>query len=466
MDNPAAPWAALNVELVDAATFSTYTAAGSQADYIDATAPPPTLLIEQPCPRNFWLTRAAKRVLAPAWVVPTLFLSQFTDGVIQATCPQVMYGGFEACSLADAPPLLIVREACGGGLGGIAVVGAVASLRRLLVTPLPAGGGTGPLERLGAQTGWMVLAPPRGQSLLVAMAQGYELRRWAQLLGLIAALQAPLQLVYDAIYSGIYLFQNGNWLAAVHMVGSGAANGVAIPLALAWWLTLKQAAALATHEVRVVRCAVHRCAASSEAWEAEVVQGCKALAECTLVTLSAGWAGGAAAVCVATWAVALGNIAGALRQQELAKLAVALLGPALLACLPAALLWDLADASSECDLLVKDLNDKRLKDPSDATHVTIVKLETMLGQLNKNQGLGFVLFGVVLDKRYFFGLLMKLGALAITVITTLLAFRHNSNSDGGGCGLSEQQQTTAQDMFTSFNASCGWNVTVNGLPLF
>jgi hypothetical protein len=452
--------AALGVELVGADAFSV--AAGGQAGDDDIDISPPPTLSEELCPHDFWLTRAAKRALAPAWVVPALVLAGLTHLVVQAACPQVIQdGGFEACSLADAPPLLTFRWVC-DGLFKLALAGVPASLRRLNV-----GGGTGPLERLGAQAGWVVLAPPSGQSLAVSMAQGYELRRWAQLLGLAAAGAAAIMIPACAISAPNDLLREGNWLVAILKFPCDAAIfGVAIPLTFAWWLTLKQAAALATHEVRVVRCAVHRYAAGSEAWEAEVVQGCKVLAERTLPALSAGWAGGAAAVCLAVWAGALGVVAKALLYPELVKLAGTMLAAALYACVPALILWDLADASSECDLLVKDLNDKRLKDPSDATHVTIVKLETMLGQLNKNQGLGFVLFGVVLDKRYFFGLLMKLGALAITVITTLLAFRHNSNSDGGGCGLSEQQQTTAQDMFTSFNASCGWNVTVNGLPLF
>ena len=83
--------------------------------------------------------------------------------------------------------------------------------------------------------------------------------------------------------------------------------------------------------------------------------------------------------------------------------------------------------------------------------------------LNKNQGLGFVLFGIVLDKRYFFSLLVNLGALGATVLTTLLAFRHDVQTDastGTSCGLTKEQEVAAQSMFTTFNATCTWNLTI------
>ena len=116
---------------------------------------------------------------------------------------------------------------------------------------------------------------------------------------------------------------------------------------------------------------------------------------------------------------------------------------------------------------MKDLNDKRLADlASDEKHVAILTLETVLGQLNDNQGLGFVLFGTVLDKRYFFGLLIRLGAVAATVQTTLLAFRHdeltNAASGGStGCGsLSTEQQAAFKTFARDINATCTWSLTI------
>jgi hypothetical protein len=137
-----------------------------------------------------------------------------------------------------------------------------------------------------------------------------------------------------------------------------------------------------------------------------------------------------------------------------------LLGAAFFLCIPALVLWGIADTSSECDLPIKDLNDKRLADPSDTTHLAIFKLETMLRQLNKNQGLGFVLFGIVLDKRYFFGLLVKLGAVTMTVLATIKATQTNGSSSKS-CGLSKDEQMAFQSTARLINATCTWNLTTS-----
>jgi hypothetical protein len=82
----------------------------------------------------------------------------------------------------------------------------------------------------------------------------------------------------------------------------------------------------------------------------------------------------------------------------------------------------------------------------------------------QNQGLGFVLAGIVIDRRYFASLMVKLGALASTILTTLLAFRHNAiqgdNADGG-CGLTLKQRVAFQSIAGLINASCTWNLTVS-----
>ena len=456
MDGPA-PWA-LGAQLMVGAELIVDIPDDVQGSFSSTSAahvprPPCTTVVtlnEQPCSRNFWVTRAAARVLARAWVVPALVVAGVVELVGEAGCPQFwdfrIDGAADVCSLMKAPPLLTVENGA-AGLNKLAFVGVAAALRELLRDG-------GALEQLGEQAEWMVLAPPRGQALLVSVAQGYELRRWAQLLGLIAAGLAGAYLPISAFQTIDHIFGDGNWVVAALYAAEVLLHGVAMPLVLAAWLTMKQGAALATREVRVVRCAIHRCDPGSTEWEQHVAQGAKALAQRTLPTLSGGLSGGAAMACAGCWLGSLQIVGAALQRTNIAGLAGGLLVAALVACLPAIILWDLADTSSECDLLVKDLNDKRLADFSDSAHVTIFKLETMLNQLNKNQGLGFVLGGTVLDKRFFFNLLAKLGALAATVLTTLLAFRHDANSeDGGGCGLSEQQQTTAHDVFTSFNAT-------------
>ena len=68
-----------------------------------------------------------------------------------------------------------------------------------------------------------------------------------------------------------------------------------------------------------------------------------------------------------------------------------------------------------------------------------------------------LLYGVVLDKRYLFGLLVKLGALAATLLTTLLAFRHNMDATAGStsCGLTPAHQAALQTFATSTRPAPG-----------
>ena len=51
---------------------------------------------------------------------------------------------------------------------------------------------------------------------------------------------------------------------------------------------------------------------------------------------------------------------------------------------------DVASTSTKCNELQNDLNNKRVKTPIDANHLTIHKLEVMLERLNGKQGLGFL----------------------------------------------------------------------------
>ena len=68
----------------------------------------------------------------------------------------------------------------------------------------------------------------------------------------------------------------------------------------------------------------------------------------------------AAAVCVAFWALSLDYAAWALTvslQISITSMSLYLLKGAFVACLPVAVLWDLADASSECDARMLNTGD-------------------------------------------------------------------------------------------------------------
>eukprot|EP01052_Picozoa_sp_SAG31_P018209 SAG31_NODE_1281_length_9019_cov_4.758072_1_plen_487_part_00 len=413
----------------------------------------------EPCPYGFVLTRASKRVVSPWWVVPALGCAGVANLAITVACPQ-WADPHHTCTpvVSDAP--LIAIDVVSQGFAGIALLlGVPATLRNLLLGPAPTGGA---LERLGEQAQWTLLTPPRGQFVAVSMVLGYRLRYWACLGTVIAAMVAagstPLH-VFDAAS----LLAGGDILGGIVSVIRGVNFGIVIPLFISWWLTLKQGAAFAMREIRRIRGAIQRYAVGSPDWEAKVVQGIKTLVQCTLPSLSAGWAGGALIVCVGIWLGTLCRVAKALQQPQLDALIANLALAAFYSCIPALVLWDVANASSECDLLCIDLNFKRLDESSDSTHLAIVKLETMLGKLNKHQGPGFVMFGIVVDKRLFFSLLVKLGMLGSTASATFLALRHSEQSSGiNGCQLTKEQQALIRALFGSFNAGgslamCPWN---------
>ena len=160
-------------------------------------------------------------------------------------------------------------------------------------------------------------------------------------------------------------------------------TAVAVPCAIAWWATLTQSAALVKHAVAVVRGSIPRCSPAEPNWDAHVVTPTLALVREMLPTLSRGWSNSAAASCMCCWSWTLGCVCAALRAQSVGAAAYHGLYGFCAACFPFMILWDMADASTECDLLVRALNEKRIADPSDDTHAKVYKLEVMLGCLNK-----------------------------------------------------------------------------------
>ena len=87
----------------------------------------------------------------------------------------------------------------------------------------------------------------------------------------------------------------------------------------------------------------------------------------------------------------------------------------------------------------------------------------------------FKAFGSVVDKK----LLLRIGGTLVTVISTVgplvIGMRPDINEESvvqlgesEGCALTEAQQTLAQGMFSSFNATCTYNLSVGsrGVTVF
>ena len=83
-----------------------------------------------------------------------------------------------------------------------------------------------------------------------------------------------------------------------------------------------------------------------------------------------------------------------------------------------------------------------------------------LNVVSQNQGLGFVIFNIVIDKGYFFRFFVKLGGVTATAMTTLVTLQQGRTSTGT-CGLSEEDANAFATTAALVNASCTYKLTVS-----
>ena len=95
-------------------------------------------------------------------------------------------------------------------------------------------------------------------------------------------------------------------------------------------------------------------------------------------------------------------------------------------------------------------------------HARIDWLETRLRRLHNSQGLGFVIFGLVLDQRVLRTLAAAIGGGLITAVTWVLALSNETVLvTTGACALGKEQEEelTRYARLLLANASCVLNVT-------
>jgi len=125
---------------------------------------------------------------------------------------------------------------------------------------------------------------------------------------------------------------------------------------------------------------------------------------------------------------------------------------------------DVALTSSKCDELMDKLTDVGIK-YGEKQHVRVDWLETRLRRPHHSQGLGFVIFGMVLDRRSLGKLAFAIGSGLGTVITWVLALSGDATAQvvdvGGVCGMDAAQKVDVQRYARLLlaNASCALNVT-------
>jgi hypothetical protein len=440
-----------------------------------------------PGPRDFWLSAFAGWVLKPRWVLPVTFVVVSSIGISLAVCPQIYTLGAdlqnESCSLADATALSSIAavSAC---LARPTILHVLVELRRFTATTTK----DNELVLLGGGSK-MIAAPPVDSShcwQLIHVVSGRDIRGCAKM-------WTGMVFVFSLIWcvhtqDTIRAAAAGNWQYALfYGFPMSFYNICVMPLGVCWYLTLKQGAALVSARVVEAQRSVARHNVMDAQWETEVVAEIVSIATSVLPLLSKGWSAGAAMLCLGCWTMSISNICRVLQSQHVTENVVAAV------CFivsPMLILWDVASAGTECDNLMKALNDKRISDISDESHVKIHKLEILLGHLNKvrcvehafsstcisspaqikskciygvcvsqNQGLGFSLFGKIIDKALFCQILLKFGALSFTVYGLVheLGYGLPLQPLPSSCGLTAMQEQTISEMITALNGTirCG-----------
>ena len=132
---------------------------------------------------------------------------------------------------------------------------------------------------------------------------------------------------------------------------------------------------------------------------------------------------------------------------------------------PLLLAWDLAVTSSRCDTLMSTLNlvrarkDVREAPPEEAVNAEMClnRLECFLNKLHNGQGLGFILFGNVVDKRRLTATFVALASGVSSLVVYLAAIGDSSVAgvdSSSRCALAQVVHDVLRANFQQFNASC------------
>jgi hypothetical protein len=122
-------------------------------------------------------------------------------------------------------------------------------------------------------------------------------------------------MVFIMIMIATGVFKMPHWILIPIIVGSFGTFSVVVPLAAAWWHSLKVASALAGDAVDEVIQSIERLDVMGEQWDVEVVAKARILARKTLPQLSAGWGVALARAAAALMLFALGLFFSALNWQ-------------------------------------------------------------------------------------------------------------------------------------------------------
>ena len=124
----------------------------------------------------------------------------------------------------------------------------------------------------------------------------------------------------------------------------------------------------------------------------------------------------------------------------------------------------MAGASSDCDTLKDELNNKRGADLSVENDAKLFVIERLLQNLNKGQGLGFVVAGKVLDRTTLKTIFVAVSSFLGTVVPVVLALRPTTAVAGtAACSLPAYHRDAIRAVMASANATCSYNVSLSAI---
>lgn len=228
-----------------------------------------------------------------------------------------------------------------------------------------------------------------------------------------------------------------------------------------WWHSLKSASSLVADSVAETRRAIERYNPTSPEWQEEVLPRVLGLCNEILPLLSSGYGLGVAGFFLGYWLIAAAWFAGFLENGSPG----AAFWTVVAVLFPLGVSYDVASASSDCDLLSDTLTEKRMcGDPNDqAFEHAVRRIELILDRQNTKQGLGFTVGYRVMDLKTLNNILAGIAGFATTAVPILFSLRPSKVETGNEvCSLDAPLVASIQASVAGMgNESCSYNMTLS-----
>jgi hypothetical protein len=196
---------------------------------------------------------------------------------------------------------------------------------------------------------------------------------------------------------------------------------------------------------------------SEHEWDNTILPAVTHLIQNTLPELSRGFGDGVLAFVATMVIFALSAFSSFLDTEQFSTLFRCFV----LLCSPLVVSLDVAGASSDCDSIRVVLNSMSISSIKIEEDAKIQLLERALTLSNRGQGLGFVVAGVVVDRRTLGRIFVAVVGALGTIGPVILALKPPAVEYGSQeCALTAQETLSIRAAMASSNASCAYNITV------